>query len=145
MWFGVYLEKKPSKLHASVLGKGLLRGNDPDRNFRNCPRELQSQTVPSFRRQRGPSSHSHLQHHLNPSVTTPPGPWGSRREGRTSGDRSHASRRAGGGMHSTCLTPHHPQDCALVVTPLSFCCQNSCQIPLPGNHSIITLKKPNNL
>lgn len=135
-------EKKPSKLQAGVLRKGLLKGNDLDHNFHNCLRELQSQTIPSFGRRQGPSSHSHFLQHLNPSVKSPPRPRSSLREGRTSRDRSHASRRAGGGMHGTRLTPHHLQDCTRMVTPLSFSCQNPCQIPLPRNHGIITLKKP---
>ena len=32
--------KKPSKVHVSVLGKRLLRGNDLHHNFHNCPRDL---------------------------------------------------------------------------------------------------------
>lgn len=80
-------EKIPSQLHASVLRKRLLRGNDPDHNFHNCPRELQSQTVPSFGRKQGPSSHSHFLQHLNPSVTTPAGSWSSRQEGDKQGQQ----------------------------------------------------------
>lgn len=125
-----------SKLHTSGLGKGLLRRNDPDHNFHNCLRDLESNFP-------GPSSHSHFLQHLNSSVTIPPGPQSICQEWWMSRDRSHASRRAEGRMPSTCLTPYYSQDCALMVIPLSFCCENSCQIPLPGNHSITTLKTNN--
>lgn len=116
---------KTCKLHTSLLKRQLLRGNDPDHDFCNCWRELQTQTVLSFRRKREPRSAEILKKETIQALLSQKG-----------------QREAEDRLHEIIEVPARPKPpLTLLRTILMWWCGHLLPCLLPRNQSIIAFKK----